>query len=216
MADSLPQSAARISRPRIAIADKSPIVRQALKEIIGRDGRFDVVGVVESGDEFLKLIDERPIDIGIIGWSLPDLTGGDVLSELKRRQSKIRAIIYTGEASPGVLRLAIRLGARAFVPKSEEPADLLDTIATVARGHLSLPYVDLETLSKSPLDEITARERELLEALAKGLTNLQIASRFGISHNTVKYHLKNLYDKLDVSNRAMAITLLLSEPRDKR
>ena len=126
MADSFPQSAARISRPRIAIADKSPIVRQGLKEIIGRDGRFDVVGVVGSGDEFLKLIDERPIDIGIIGWSLPDLTGGDVLSELKRRQSKIRAIIYTGEASPGVLRLVIRLGARAFVPKSEEPADLLD------------------------------------------------------------------------------------------
>ena len=134
---------------------------------------------------------------------------------MKRRKSKTRIIIYTGEACAGVLRQAIRLGAWAFVSKSEEPADLLDTIAAVAHGRLSLPSVDVRTFSKSPLDEITARERELLSALADGLTNRQIASRFGISPNTVKYHLKNLYDKLGVSNRVMAITLLMSELRDK-
>ena len=73
-----------------------------------------------------------------------------------------------------------------------------------------MPYIDLQTLTSDPLGELTARERELLVALANGWTNLQIASRIGISRNTVKYHLKNLYDKLGVSNRAMAVALYMS------
>ena len=66
-------------------------------------------------------------------------------------------------------------------------------------------------LTTDPFAELTARERELLTALANGWTNLQIASRIGISRNTVKYHLKNLYDKLGVSNRAMAVALYMSD-----
>jgi two-component system nitrate/nitrite response regulator NarP len=93
---------------------------------------------------------------------------------------------------------------------------LLDAVASVARGRMSLPYVDLQTLTKDPLGELTARERELLVALANGWTNLQIASRIGISRNTVKYHLKNLYDKLGVSNRAMAVALYMSATTDQR
>jgi two-component system nitrate/nitrite response regulator NarP len=66
-------------------------------------------------------------------------------------------------------------------------------------------------LSKDPLEALTVRERELLAALADGWSNLQIAARIGISRNTVKYHLKNLYDKLDVNNRAMAVALYMSK-----
>jgi DNA-binding NarL/FixJ family response regulator len=215
MAQSPLQNATGTNRPRIAIADQNPVVRQGLKDFIGKDDRFDVVGVVRSGHEFLNLVEEQPIDIGVVGWSLPGLTGGEVLSELKRRQSKTRVVIYTGATTSGVLRQAILLGAWALVSKSELPVDLLDTIAAVAHGRFSFPCLDLRAVSKNPLDEITARELELLSALTYGLTNQQIASRFGISHNTVKYHLKNLYDKLGVNNRAMAITLLLSEPRNK-
>ncbi len=79
---------------------------------------------------------------------------------------------------------------------------------------MSLPYIDIELLNYDPLAVLTARERELLAALANGWTNLQIASRTGITRNTVKYHLKNLYDKLGVSNRAMAVALFLSAPKD--
>jgi len=216
MADVARQSAVSTVRPRVAVVDKNPIVRLGLEDLIGKDRRFDMIGVVGTGHEFLKLVGERPIDIGVVGWSLPDQTGGDVLAELKRRKSTTYVIIYTGEASTGVLRQAISLGARAFVSKNEEPAEILDAIATVAHGRFSWPYVDVQALAKSPLDAITSRERELLEALAKGLTNSQIACRLGITKNTVKYHLKNLFDKLEVSNRTMAISLLLSESRDRR
>jgi two-component system nitrate/nitrite response regulator NarP len=115
-----------------------------------------------------------------------------------------------------VLRQSVRLGAWGFISKSDEPSVLVDTIAAVARGRMSLPYLDLQTLNTDPFAELTSRERELLTALANGWTNLQIASRIGISRNTVKYHLKNLYDKLGVSNRAMAVALYMQTTMDQR
>ena len=199
-------------RARIAIVDKNPVIRTGLAELIARDGRFDVVAAATTGAAFLSLVAERPIDIAVIGWSLPDMTGGEVLAALKTRHSPTRIIVYTGEPARDVLRQTIKAGARGFSSKSDEPAALLETISLVARGRLCFPYVDIEALSKDPLDVLTVRERELLAALANGLSNLQIASRIGISRNTVKYHLKNLYDKLGVNNRAMAVALYMSRP----
>jgi two-component system nitrate/nitrite response regulator NarP len=196
--------------PKIAIADKNPVIRTGLIDIIARDGRFEVVATVPTGGALLKLALEQSIDIAIIGWALPDISGGDVLSELKKRQSPIRVIVYTGEPGQDVLRRTIKGGAWGFISKSDEPPVLIETISSVARGRVCFPYVDIEALSRDPLEMLTVRERELLAALADGWTNQQIAARIGISRNTVKYHLKNLYDKLDVNNRAMAVALYMS------
>ena len=198
-------------RPRIAIADKNPVMRAGLFELISRDGRFEVFGAVSTGDAFVELCAEKLADVGVIGWSLPDITGGEVLERLKRQQIATRVIVYTGEATVAVLRPAIKAGAWGYTSKTEEPAVLIETIAAVARGRVSFPYIDIATLNSDPLEGLTARERELLAALANGWSNLQIAARIGISRNTVKYHLKNLYDKLGVSNRAMAVALFVSQ-----
>ncbi len=198
------------------IADKSPVVRSGLRDIISRDGRFEVLDAHASGSAFLVGVEQHPTDIGIIGWSLPDMNGGEVLAMLKRRHLPTRIIVYTGEPGKDVLRQAVRLGAWGFISKSDEPSVLVDSIAAVARGRMSLPYIDLQALTTDPFAELTSRERELLTALANGWTNLQIASRIGISRNTVKYHLKNLYDKLGVSNRAMAVALYMQTTMDQR
>ncbi len=194
--------------PLVAIADPHRIVCQALKEIIFHDGRFNPVAAVSTGHEFLNATEGQAIAVGIICWSLPDMTAGDVLLELNRRRSKIRIIIYSGEDGDRVLQEAVRLGAWGFASKRTESTRLLDIIATVASGRPSLPYVDLRAIAKNPLAGLTERERDLLSSLASGWSNQQIAERFGISRNTVKYHLKNLYDKLDVGNRTMAVALL--------
>jgi two-component system nitrate/nitrite response regulator NarP len=205
-------------RPKIAIADKNPVIRTGLVDIVARDGRFDVVAAVATGAAFLDLVAGGEIAIGVIGWALPDMTGGDVLLALKKRQSKVRVVVYTGEPANDVLRRTIKAGAWGFISKSDEPPVLLDTIASVAKGRVSFPFIDMDALSHDPLDTLTLRERELLGALANGWSNLQIAARFGISRNTVKYHLKNLYDRLGVNNRAMAVALYMSTPakRDGR
>ena len=216
MANLLSPAAQGDARPRVMIADKSPVVRSGLRDFIARDGRFEVLDAHASGSAFIAGVEATPTDIGIIGWSLPDMNGGEILATLKRRHIPTRIVVYTGEPGKDVLRQAVRLGAWGFISKSDEPSVLVDTIAAVARGRMSLPYVDLLALTTDPFSELTSRERELLTALANGWTNLQIASRIGISRNTVKYHLKNLYDKLGVSNRAMAVALYMQTTLDQR
>lgn len=198
-------------RAKIAIADKNPVMRAGMAELIRRDGRFDLVGNVATGGQFLELCAEQAADVGVVGWSLPDMSGEELLEASKRQRLATRIVIYTGEPTTSVLRPAIKAGAWGFTSKTEEPEVLIETLASVARGRVSFPYIDIATLHADPLEGLTARERELLAALANGWSNLQIAARIGISRNTVKYHLKNLYDKLGVSNRAMAVALYVSQ-----
>jgi two-component system nitrate/nitrite response regulator NarP len=200
-----------LRRAKIAIADKNPVMRAGIADLVRRDGRFDLVGAVSAGAQFVELCGEQQADVGVIGWSLPDMSGEQVLDALKRQRIDTRVIVYTGEATVSVLRPAIKAGAWGFTSKTEEPEVLIDTIAAVARGRVSFPFIDMSTLNADPLEGLTARERELLAALANGWSNLQIAARIGISRNTVKYHLKNLYDKLGVSNRAMAVALYVAQ-----
>lgn len=199
-------------RTKISITDKNPVIRTGLIDILTRDGRFEVTMSAATGGALLKQLEEEPErpDIAIIGWALPDMTGGDLLTELRKRFEDIRPIVYTGEQSPTVLRRTIRAGAWGFMSKSDEPTVLIETISSVSHGRVCFPYVDIQALSSDPLAALTVRERELLAALADGWSNLQIAARIGISRNTVKYHLKNLYDKLDVHNRAMAVALYMT------
>jgi DNA-binding NarL/FixJ family response regulator len=202
-------------RRSLAIVDKNPVVRTGLVDIIARDGRFTVTAAVATGAAFLELVETHPVEIAIIGWALPDMTGGDILAELKKRHSDVRTIVYTGEPGLDVLRRTIKAGAWGFMSKSDEPEVLLETISSVSHGRVSFPYVDMEAASKDPLEVLTVRERELLAALADGWSNLQIAARIGISRNTVKYHLKNLYDKLNVNNRAMAVALFMTQQANR-
>lgn len=204
--------AATRGRPVVVIADKNPVVRAGLQDFLSKDGRYAVEPAVETGNAFVELCQDRSGCVGVIGWTLPDMTALDLLEVVKRRQLGARVIIYASDDGPDTLRQAVRAGAWGFISKNEDPAALLETIATVARGRLCLPYIDIERLTSDPIDLLTKREKELLGALAQGWTNLQIGSRFGISGNTVKYHLKNLYDKLGVKNRAMAVALYMSSP----
>lgn len=215
------RSAAVAQRPRasagavIAVADKNPIVRAGLADYIQREDRFRVREMVSSGGEFIALCERHKIDVGVIGWGLPDMTGGDVLRAVKRRGIATRVVVYTGDYSPAVLREAVKSGAWGVTSKADDPAVLIDTIASVAQGRMSIPYIDISQLTSDPLENLTVREKELLRALANGWTNEQIASRIGISRNTVKYHLKNLYEKIGASNRAQAVAMYLSSSADR-
>ena len=199
----------------IAVADKNPIVRAGLFDYISRDERFAVREMVDSGSEFISLCERQQIEVGVIGWGLPDMTGGDVLRAIKRRNLPTRVIVYTGDFSPAVLREAVRSGAWGVTSKADDPSVLIDTIASVHQGRMSIPFIDISALMSDPLENLTVREKELLRALANGWTNEQIATRIGISRNTVKYHLKNLYEKIGANNRAMAVAMYLSSASDR-
>ncbi len=212
MQDSLKQT----SQCRIIIADKNPVVRAGLLDFFTKDERFEVAAALSSGREFLESCTNGAAKIGIVGWSLPDMDAAQLLNQTRQHNLKTRIVVYTSHINPSVLRKSVKAGAWGFVHKKEDVDTLVETVLQVEKGRLSLPWVDINRLNEHPLAALTERERGLLQALANGLTNEQIAARTGISRNTVKYHLKNIYDKLGVNNRAMAVGLFVSIPPDER
>lgn len=198
---------ARHRRPiDIVIAEKNPLLMSSLIKLFAGDERFTLVATTPDGERFLSAVERLSFDVGIIGWEMPYMDGRGVLQAMQGHgQAAPRLIIYTGSASPEIPRVAMALGAAGFCSKSDPPAQLLETVAAVADGRMMFPFVDVSQLANDPFSGLTPRERELLAALASGLTNAQIAGKLDISLNTVKFHLKNLYDKLGVSNRAQAV-----------
>jgi two-component system, NarL family, nitrate/nitrite response regulator NarL len=199
----------------LVIAEKNPLLQSSLAKLFADDDRFSVAAVTADGERFLEAIEQIPFDVGIIGWEMPYLDGRGVLQALRNRPDAPRVVVYTGSPNPDVPRQAMTLGAAGFCSKREPPEQLLDTILAVAAGRMVFPFIDISSLAADPLAGLTPRERELLAALASGLTNQEMATQLDISLNTVKFHLKNLYDKLGVGNRAQAVAFYL-KGRDHR
>jgi two-component system nitrate/nitrite response regulator NarP len=199
------------TRISVVVADKSSLVRAGLKGLLHEDERFELVGIAENGEQFLALVDQQPFQVGIVGWVMPGIGGRGVLDSLRDRSNAPRVVIYTGDPSSDIPRQAMRLGGAGFCSKSEPPSQLLDSVARVATGQMIFPFVDVRGLNSCPLSSLTPRERELLAALSEGNSNAQLAARFEISVQTVKFHLKNVYEKLGIGNRAQAVALYVSE-----
>ncbi|WP_081688684.1 LuxR C-terminal-related transcriptional regulator [Inquilinus limosus] len=197
---------------RLGLADKNPLVLRGLQSLFGEDRRFELVVSASDGERFLDAVARFALDVGIIGWVMPNGDGRAVLEALRSREGAPRIVVYTG-AEPAVARAAMQLGAAGFLSKSEPPERLLDVVAEVARGRMMFPFLDLGRAPDDPLACLTVRERELLERLAEGLSNEGLARRFGLSPNTVKFHLRNLYEKLGAANRAQAVAVLLQRDR---
>ncbi|WP_413776877.1 LuxR C-terminal-related transcriptional regulator [Mesorhizobium sp. AR07] len=204
---------AEARRLSVVIAERNPLVVTALGDMIKRDCHFELVQSVRSGAAFIEAAsaDKPAFDVAVIGWRLLDMDGAGVLAELRKRDLDPRVVIFANDHDIGILKQCVRLGARGFCYQFDDPRILLDTMLVVAGGRICIPYIDVTKINDSPLSTLTPRERELLGVLADGWTNLQIATRTGISENTVKYHLKNLYDKLHANNRAMAVALYIKE-----
>jgi DNA-binding NarL/FixJ family response regulator len=199
--------------PRLAIADANPLVMAALRELFEREGRFKVVHICTGGAALVSALLQSRCDVAVAGWRLSDMTAADLLGRLKSGAPATRVTVLSSDHDPTILRRCVKLGAMGFCWQSDAPSVLIETVEAVHHNRMSLPYIDVSKMDDTPLSALTPRERDLLKALSDGWNNLQIASRFGVSQNTVKYHLKNVYDKLGVKNRAMAITLFVSENR---
>jgi two-component system nitrate/nitrite response regulator NarP len=194
---------------RIALADKNPLIHAALRQLLSDDPRFELVHVASSCDEFLRNLAVNPVEIGVIGWIIGPCDGRYILDRIDKLDRPPRIIVYTGDNNEIVPSQAMRHGGAGFVSKSEQPAVLLDTIAAVASGRMVFPYIDVRSIYENPLTTLTRRELEVLSDLASGRTNKQIARDLGVSLNTVKFHVRNLFQKLGVNSRSQAIAMYL-------
>lgn len=193
----------------VVLCDKNPLILSGLSQLLSDDARFNLVATASDGERFMDAVRRFSFRVGVIGWEMPFMNGMAVLKALTEVELPPRIVIYTGASSPHVVRQCMQLGAAAFCSKSDAPEKLLDILLAVADGRMVFPFMDLRRREADPLESLTVREHELLASLSRGLSNAQIASELDISLNTVKFHLKNLYEKLEVGNRAQAVACFL-------
>ena len=193
----------------VMLADGNPLVLSAMSEIFERDPRFSLVATTATAEGFLGTVMRVPVQVGVIDWNLPVLGGAKLIEVLREQETAPRLVVY-GHDEKDLPRLAMTAGAAGFASRSGEVETLLDTCADVAAGKMVFPFIDVRELQTDPMQSLSRKERVILEALSKGLTNRELSTELGISTNTVKFHLSNLYDKLSVRNRAQAIAFFYS------
>ena len=193
----------------IILADGNPLVLSAMSEIFERDPRFSLVATSATAEGFLGTVMRVPVQIGVIDWNLPALGGAKLIEVLREQDNAPRLVVY-GHDTRDLPRLAMTAGAAGFASRAGDVDSLLTCCAEVAAGKMVFPFVDVRELQSNPIHSLSGKERVMLEALSKGLTNRELAKELGITINTVKFHLSNLYDKLSVRNRAQAIAFYYS------
>jgi len=194
-----------VAKVEIMLGDSNPLVLSAMSEVFERDQRFSLVATTATAEGFLGMAMRVPVQVGVIDWNLPAL-GAEKLTEVLRSQEKApRIVIYGHDHDPSAPRRAMSIGAAAFVSRSAPTDTLVQTCLEVADGKMVFPFLDVRDLRSDPISALSRKERVILEALSEGLTNKQLSTRLGISTNTVKFHLSNIFDKLSVKNRAQAI-----------
>jgi two-component system nitrate/nitrite response regulator NarP len=198
----------------LILADPNPLMLQALSEIFERDRRFSLVATAKSAEGFLEACLRAPVPVGVIDWTLPQLGAERLLTILREQAKPPRIVVYASPGDPDIARRALAAGAAGFCTRNTPPEQLLDIAATVAAGRMVFPFLDVRGLKRDPREDLTAREKTMLAALARGRTNTELAAELAISINTVKFHLRNLYDKLGFRNRAQAIAFYYSQGPD--
>lgn len=193
----------------IILADGNPLVLSAMSEIFERDPRFSLVATSATAEGFLGTVMRVPVQIGVIDWNLPALGGAKLIEVLREQDNAPRLVVY-GHDARDLPRLAMTAGAAGFASRAGDVDSLLTCCAEVAAGKMVFPFVDVRELQSNPIHSLSGKESVMLEALSKGLTNRELAKELGITINTVKFHLSNLYDKLSVRNRAQAIAFYYS------
>ena len=201
---------------RIVIADDHALFRDGLRSLLEARG-LDVVGEARDGREAVDLARRLQPDVLLMDLSMPNMGGLDATRALSAQEPDVRIVILTASEDDADLFEAIKSGAQGYLFKNLKADALIEMLEAVGRGEPGLtPALARKVLAEfarpSPSrqartpDELTEREREVLDLLVQGITsNRDLAERLIVTENTVKYHLRNILDKLHVQNRAQVI-----------
>ena len=194
-------------RIRILLADDHALVLQALRLALEPEPEIEIVAEARSGSEVLPRVAETEPDMILLDIRMPGLDGLQLLDRLGKQYPDTKVVILSGVDEPELAAEALRRGAKAFLGKGIDPADVWPVLRQVYEGDLvGESFATGTEASVKTADEfgLTGREREILERVATGRSNKQIASEFWLSEQTIKYHLTNVYRKLGVSSRTEA------------
>ena len=202
---------------RLLIADDHLIVREGLRLILETEPGFELVGEASDGAQAIQLAAELQPDVILMDLRMPRLDGLSAIERLRMEQPHIAIVILTTFNEDDLMRQGLQAGARGYLLKDTDRGTLFNTIRAAARGEtllqpeiiaklLSPSQKQPETPSQETNSDLTDRELEVLEAVARGERNKEIAYRLGITERTVKAHLTSIYNKLGVDSRAAAVS----------
>jgi two-component system nitrate/nitrite response regulator NarL len=190
----------------VFVADDHGLVLQALHLALEPHPEIEIVGEAKSGSEVLPRVAETDPDLVLLDIRMPGLDGLQVLDRLQKAYPEIKVVMLSGVDDPELATEALRRGAKAFLGKGIDPADVAPVLRQVFEGTLVTESFGASGAAERAADEfgLTGREREILEQVAAGHSNKQIAADFWLSEQTIKYHLTNVYRKLQVGSRTEA------------
>ena len=205
----------RLEAPiRIVVADDHPVVRDGLVAMLRADPAFEIVGEAANGAEAVRLVEATAPHVLLLDLEMPGLDGVAVLRRLRESGSRTRAIVFTVFDTDERIIAAVEAGAVGYLLKGAPRADVFSAVRIVAAGGSLLAPLATSAVLRRVRGEappvtgpsLTPRERTVLEHLAHGLGNKQIAAQLGISERTVKFHVSAVFAKLGAANRTDAVT----------
>lgn len=201
---------------RIVVADDHPVVRDGLVAILSTQADFVVVGEVGTGREVIACVGVTRPDVLLLDLEMPDLDGVEALQQMQASQIPVRAIVFTAFDSDERIVSAVQAGARGYLLKGAPREEIFNAIRIVhAGGSLLQPVVASRLLRQvsrqqaqnAGAETLTPRETEVLQKLAQGLQNKEIATLLVISERTVKFHVSSILGKLGAGNRTEAVAI---------
>jgi len=194
---------------RVLIVDDHAVVRAGLERLLTHVDDFSVIGSVADGEEAVAVaLEERP-DVVLMDLSMPNMGGIAATEAIVARADDVRVVVLTSYSDRDRILNALDAGAVGYLLKDADPPELIAGIRAAADGESPLhPKAASAVLraraERKPAQELSEREREVLELVADGLSNQKIAARLGISEKTVKAHLTSVFRQLGVDDRTQA------------
>jgi len=201
---------------RVLIADDHPAIRAGLAGELAGAPDIEVVGQAADTDETLRLAEALEPDVVLLDIVMPGLRAPEVVRRLLAGQAELHVLVLTAYGEEGLVLGLLRAGVQGYLLKDEELGTVVKAVQGVMRGETWLSPRVATTVAKaargeasgeekSPLAQLTRRERQVLALMARGLSNAEIAEKLLITERTVKFHVGNIYRKLGVRSRMEAI-----------
>jgi DNA-binding NarL/FixJ family response regulator len=201
----------RVDKPiRVLCVDDHPVVQAGLQSLIGAEEGIEIVAQVATGAAAIDLFREHQPDVVLLDLELQDMNGADVIRSIRQDFPQARIIVLTSYSDDESISQSLRNGARGYLLKESLHRELITAIRNVSAGRRSVgPEISDRFLENMSRPQMTSRELQILRQIADGFDNAEIARELGISHETVKAHVRGILRKLDAKDRTQAASIAL-------